>query len=400
MPARPPQAQLPLSPDLFDRFNMADGNNNELFVAIAALVISMVALVASLLQVAQQYYASAAGYANCDEKVMGKWSATTRRVLRPYEFRFEVQFQAPVLFLCPPNNVKGPISGQDIIFVNGTQKSLEATCSTLQSALKDDENKKSESEKIHTADNEQSTWVTLLAALQQLEHDSQAWQQRQYDAFNMAPPKDKRPVSAPPDPSRYHTLAVALQRKRRSWDTMPLGVTKPYATTTMCHLVEMMAILGIYWIEFDRSHGRYRAEGNGYQVTGESVSDLGLMFTFQVYGKSGFGANRVIPVDEVKELCFGVAPTIYRRTLDSRKLELSNDDLRGISLLQLGSKADIAETLLVIGCNTITQNYFLKDGMKHSHLFPSMFRVPCKHPLQWFDIEFGANQMASASSHV
>jgi hypothetical protein len=351
------------------------GKNEEVLIAIVALVISVVALVASLLQVAQQYYASAAGYANCDSKVMGRWATMTKRVLRPTEFRFEVQFQAPVLFLCPPNNINGPITGQDITFVNGTPKSLEASCSTLPSALKDDEKKKSESEKIHTADNELATWVTLLAALHQLELDSLAWQQRQFESINLAPPREKVPVLAPPDPDRFHTLAVALQRKRRSWDTMPAGVTKPYATTTMCHLVEMMAILGIYWVEFDRSHSRYRAEGNGYQVTGENVSDLGLMFSFQVCGKSLFRANRVIPVDEVKELCFGVAPTIYRRTLDSRKLELSNDDLRGISLLQLGSTADIAETLLVIGCNTNTVNYFLKDGTKHSHLFPITFEI-------------------------
>jgi hypothetical protein len=268
--------------------------------------------------------------------------------------------------------MNGPITGQEILFVKGTPESLKVTSSTLQSSLKEDENKKSESEKIHTADNELATWVTLLAALHQLEHDSQAWQQKQFDDFNkQAPPKEKGPILEPPESDKYHTLAVALQRKWRSWDSMPSGVTKPYATTTVCHLVEMMAVLGIYWIEFDRSHGRYRAEGNGYQVTGESVTDLGLMFTFQVYGKSEFKGNRVIPVDEVKELCFGVAPTIYRRTLDSRKLELSNDDLRGISLLQLGSKADVAETLVVIGCNTNTVNYFLKDGMKHSHLFPS-----------------------------
>ena len=32
---------------------------------------------------------------------------------------------------------------------------------------------------------------------------------------------------------------------------MPLNVTKPFATTNICHLVEMMSMLGLVWKEFD-----------------------------------------------------------------------------------------------------------------------------------------------------
>ena len=59
-------------------------------VAIAALVISIVALLTAAAQVAQQYYSSAAGYSNCGENVMGQWHLTKKRIFRPTELRFEV----------------------------------------------------------------------------------------------------------------------------------------------------------------------------------------------------------------------------------------------------------------------------------------------------------------------
>jgi hypothetical protein len=134
-------------------------------------------------------------------------------------------------------------------------------------------------------------------------------------------------------------------------------------------MVEMLALLGVYWLEFDRTHDRYRGEGNGYVITGEKVSDLGVMFTFQVYGKSRFADNRVIPVDEVKELCFGFVPTLYRATSDARRLKFPNDEPRDLSVLQLASRDEFAETLVLIGCNANTVNY-LKEKKRDVHLFP------------------------------
>lgn len=357
--------------DLLQTIQAIADDNSEMTIAIAALLISIVALLASFLQVAQQYYASAAGYSSCDTKVMGRWANTKSRVLRWTEFRFEVEFDAPVIFLCPPWNTFGPIGDSKIYFITGDKKSLDETWTTFQNNPVEEMKKKTYREKIQTADNERATWVTLLSALQTLEKDSQNWQKQQYDQLKLlcGPTKEGMDLPVPPTVEN-HTLTVAVQRKRRSWDTMPPTVTKPYATTTMCHMVEMVAVMGIYWVEFDRSHNRFRAEGNGYTITGENVSDLGLMFSFQVYGKSNFQENRVIPVDEIKELAFGVAPTIYRETLDSRRLSSHSDEPRGISALFLGSMADVAETLVVIGCNTNTVNYFAKPGWKHTHLFP------------------------------
>ncbi|KAF4980421.1 hypothetical protein FZEAL_3574 [Fusarium zealandicum] len=350
----------------------------EVVVAAVALVVSLVALVATFMQVLQQYYSSAAGYSQCNEKVMGRWAETKTRRFSWDELRFEVEFDAPVIFVSPPNNTNGPIPNAEIYFLEGTQKSLDNTWSELDVNPRSEYAQKTRKERIHTADNERASWTLLLSAVQRMEQQSLNWQEKQYE--EMGPPSpsaQKQHVlpSKPPTLQQSHTLTVALQRKRKSWDTMPTTVVRPYATTTMCHLVEMVAILGIYWKEFDRKHDRYRAEGNGFMVLGEKVADLGLMFTFSIYGRNRFEANRVIPVDQVKELCFGYVSTIYRWTLDTRRLEFPEDDPQNLAFLQMATRGEISETLIRIGCNNNAVRAFKDPGKHTSHLFPVSFEI-------------------------
>lgn len=381
-----------------------------------ALVVSLVALLGTMAQVLQQYIASAAGYTNCGESVMGKWHETKRRIFRPTELRFEVQFETPVIFVCPPNNKKGPIKNKEPCFVTGEQKSQQETRALLpevetpaqsqqeshvrkaddetsslltlfrrlRSVEKESRERQQES-RVHTADNERASWVTLLSQLQLMEMESREWQKQHHDEslerkkqeyMEKGPPRkdaDENPQTQLPKVGfENHTLAVALQPKKRSWDTMPTDVKKPYATTAMCHLLEIAAMMGIYWKEFDRSKDRYRAEGNGYMLTGTHIPDLGLMFTFQICGKSKFKENRVIPVDEVKELCCGFVSTLFQeKNKDRRRLEFPNEEPKDLSFLQLGSMDEIAETMVLIDCNTDTANYFRSNDTKHGHLFPS-----------------------------
>lgn len=356
---------------------MADEDETEVIVAAVALVISVVALLATFMQVLQQYYASAAGYSQCNSKVMGKWAETKTRRFRWEELRFEVQFDAPVIFVSPPDNKFGPVPGAPIHFLEGTEESLEKTWTELEMDARKVYAERSTKEQIHTADNERASWCILLSAIQRMEKDSRQWQEEQYKGLGPPGEGAQDLPSNPPTLKDHHTLTVALQTKRKSWDTMPASIAKPYATTTMCHLVEMMAALGVYWKEFDRKHDRYRAEGNGFMVLGERVSELGLMFSFQIYGKCSFSRNRVIPVDEVKELCFGFVPTIYRETLDQRRLEFPNDEPQNLSSLQMASRSDIGETLTLIGCNNNTVHYFTDEGKRTSHLFPGKLHSNC-----------------------
>ncbi|PHH93337.1 hypothetical protein CDD83_7122 [Cordyceps sp. RAO-2017] len=353
------------------------GTDSELIVASVALLISFIALSATFMQVLQQYYASASGYSQCSESVMGKWAKSKSRRFSWEELRFEVQFDAPVIFVSPPTNKSGPVPEAKIFFLDGSPESQEDTHTTSDMDLRKEYKEKSVKERIHTADNERASWLVLLSAVQRMEAKSREWQQNQY--LQLGPPGDLANRHGlprePPSLHESHTLTVALQPKRKSWDTMPASVSRPYATTTMCHLIEMMAVLGVYWKEFDRSRSRYRAEGNGFLVMGEKISDLGLLFSFQIYGECHFGRTRVIPVDFVKELCFGYVPTIYRETVDARRLRAPSDELRNLGSLQMATKGEIAETLVVVGCNRNTVQYFLDDTGNTSHLFPMSFEI-------------------------
>lgn len=343
---------------------LKEDDDDEKIINYVALVLSVVALISTFAQLFQQYLASAIGYANCGETVMGEWHNSKKRIFRWKELRFEVQFETPVIFVCPPTNKNGPIRGKPIVFVDGSDNSLRDTKALLPEA---EENKRREmmASRVHTADNERATWVTMLSQLQSMERESQTWQK---DFYSHNPPQSRPMVTF-----EQHTLAIAMQAKRRSWDTMPTDVKKPYATTTICHILEIAAMLGIYWQEFDRAKGKYRAEGNGYMLTGAEVADLGLTFTFQICGKSKFKENRVIPVDEVKDLCCGFVPTLFQETLkDNRRVEFPNEDSKDLSKLQFGSMNEIAETMVLIDCNTNTANYFRSNNTsaKHNHLFP------------------------------
>ncbi|RAL63713.1 hypothetical protein DID88_003360 [Monilinia fructigena] len=89
------------------------------------------------------------------------------------EFRVEVVFETPVIFIAPPSNVRGPIMNKPIYYLNGSKKSYDETM-----VLEPEEQVKMDKEavqRVHTADDERASWVTLLSNLQKKERDSRAW---------------------------------------------------------------------------------------------------------------------------------------------------------------------------------------------------------------------------------
>lgn len=388
----------------------------ELYVAIVSLVIALVALLGTVLQVLQQYYASATGFSNCDVRVMGEWSQSKRRVFRWKELRFEVQFETPVMFVCRADNMNGPIKEKPILCIDGTFDSQQATktdplephlpevrpspASRPSSMVKIpslgflDESRtrkrkmgtwtsnrtntnsslsagKPESAKrIHTADNEKATWVHLLTEFQRMELESHRWVKSERQRHLQKNQSRIRPEPAFGD----RELVVAVQAKSRSWDNMPSNIKKPYATTTMCHIIEMAAMLGLHWKEFDRSTDKYRAEGNGYLLTGAHMPDLGVMFNFQIYGKHNFRDSRTVPSELVKVFAFGIVPTIYSRAAHMPP-NFVTEEPEDLEYLYLGSLNELAETVASFGCNTHTADILRDDKKKHGHLFPIGFEI-------------------------
>ncbi|KAK2056980.1 hypothetical protein LY76DRAFT_121581 [Colletotrichum caudatum] len=360
-----------------------DGDDRtELIVAAVALIISILAFIIAMLQALQQYYSSAKGYSSCTPKVVGDWAQFTHRRFRWYEFRFEVEFEVPVIFVAPPTNPRGPLGLHDdkeITYMTGTSDSYKKTFTWNQQQYdKIDQSLRAGNSRqaIHTADNELANWLGLLMAIQRMERESRSWQDNEYFGHNNPQWEDQTPCHPhAPAAAFTHTLTVGMQRKKKSWDSMPENMKKPYATTTISHLVEIAGMLGVHWKEFNRNEDRYRAQGNGFSITGYDVDDLGIVFTFEKIGPTWFHEDRIVPHNRVKELFFGYCPTIFRQVNSSNHKYA--DEPKDIGTLQLGSMSSIAETLVVIGCNTNTVQYFRKPlpGTRHIHLFPIAFEL-------------------------
>ncbi|KAH6648317.1 hypothetical protein BKA67DRAFT_360231 [Truncatella angustata] len=348
---------------------MADDDTSELAVAAVALVVACVALLAAVVQLIQSIYATGKGLPNLDERVMGEWAKFSGVWFKWWQLRLEVDFEAPVIFLAPARNTRGPVKDADIWYARGCPKSFKDF------GVKDsnDDDQSPKRERVHTVDNELATWVTLLEAIQKMEKLSRRWEDKQW----LDSRTRNSQVTRPELKEHTITLAVGMQRKKRSFDAVPT-VKRPYATTTICHLVELAAVLGLYWKEFNRDQNKYRAEGNGYSLLGNRVDDFGIVFVFEKTGWASFKDTRIIPTHEVKELCFGNVPTFYRENnLDADDEWASHMiEQKSLKTLQLGSRQEIADTLSLIGCNTKTILNFQKEDPKQmTHLFPVTFEI-------------------------
>lgn len=263
----------------------------------------------------------------------------------------EVVFETPVIFVAPPDNKNGPITDREIHYLDGTEESFNKT--RIPKPPQQQQADKQAVARVQTADDERASWVTLLSTLQNAEAHSRTWD------------RTTREPGSPIKPPKYQ-ITVGLQRKTRSWDFIPSSITKPYATSAICHLVEMMAMLGLYWKVFDQSLWLLRAEGNGFILTSTSVHGLGVMVVFAVTGRSMFREDRVIPCDEVKKLAFGTVPNIF----EDKDYLNQQTDAQSLELI-FGEEEKVTETLESLGCSSETLRRFNKD---HKHIFSGKIR--------------------------
>ena len=171
----------------------------------------------------------------------------------------------------------------------------ESSCKHTLTKFSNDEEKWAN---VHTAEDEGCSWVLLLDALQGQEKASRAWDNALQQGLS-------------------HTICCLIQRKRRCWDFMPPNTTKPFATTTICHLIEIMSMLGLVWKEFDMKKTSLSAEGNGYMVKSEYVPGLGILTRFSRLSKAEHKENRIVPCEEIKRLCFGEVPSLFDTVRES-----------------------------------------------------------------------------------
>ncbi|KAH8896721.1 hypothetical protein GQ53DRAFT_838246 [Thozetella sp. PMI_491] len=322
----------------------ADAFNDSITkLTFVSLVISLVTFAFSTLQGIVAYLkVDDVEVRRSSEEVMGEgWATKSMKVFRYRGLRYQVSFEVPVFYTAPPGITVGPLTSskqaaapkgrahrllpapiaepRHIRAVDPEATTLEVinlqqhiapiykitgTPSSYQQTLLSPEVGVWE---YDLTQDKGCSWLLLLYAMQEQEKMSRAW--------------DRGPNNMAWD----HTICYFIQRQRRCWDFMPSGVTKPFATTTICHLIEIISMLGLVWTEFDVKAPKLAAEGNGYMLTSEYVSGLGIMAKFSLVSKRHHEDRRIIPCIELKRLCFGDVPSLFDSL--GQRLQVSPEEL-------------------------------------------------------------------------
>jgi hypothetical protein len=295
----------------------------ETVLSLAALVVALVALLNTLFQVLQQYYATADGYQRCSPSVMGEWAKFTRRKFIWKEFRFETHFGSPVIFLDVAYELKAAAESSALVVLDGTSEmdewpglktekadnhhpfprwsvfghyhhwiyprpkeaARERPIRTLSSAgirdflrtntpLISPETRMEQFLKLdrdptgQQPENMPVTWIPFMQSLQQYSSSLRL--------CGLSVLQD----SASGSLIRGRVLAPGIRVSKKSWDFMPADIIKPLALSNVRDVATMVQYLGCRWTSFKPEEFILRAEGDGIMVTSVEVKSLGAVISF------------------------------------------------------------------------------------------------------------------------
>ncbi|KAK1463838.1 hypothetical protein CMEL01_12599 [Colletotrichum melonis] len=212
---------------------------------------------------------------------------------------------------------------------------------------------------------ESATWAKLLDECRKMESESQNWEKLSWRVQH---------GTSQPDIQGNAALTVGVQRNGGKPPSIKGSKTTQniFAITSMRHLIELVAFLGLHWIEFD-SQRRCCANGNGFFL--EGVREVGIGFVFQLHKVgSSLPAKRVIPAVDIRELCFGAIPTFYRAFELDETYSFPLDTPRSLETLRLGTRDKVTKTLYTIGCNNRSIRAYI-EAKNSMLLFSVVFEI-------------------------
>ncbi|KFY16361.1 hypothetical protein V492_01403 [Pseudogymnoascus sp. VKM F-4246] len=314
---------------------MSDSNGSATTdrVAVVALVVSLVALVATTGQVLQQYFGTADGYRRCQSSVMGAWSKKTRLRWRWRQFRFETLYSTPEIFM---TNMYYPIcSAEYLLGLNDME------INKLWSANGPNNYGRAAGENKSNGD--VVGWLELLSQMHRSTQKSLSPNKTQDDV--------NREIKLVNTRQQFHSdyrRIPAIEVVERSWDFQPPDVSRPLAKTTLSTLAVMARRMGMRWKHFRPEDGVLHAEGNGHVLTSTVVRTLGLVVQYNYHGQTGsFFLNNSYS----KKRRIGKADTneeVYIPTREADSLGagvVRGDERLGLPDFVLDTQDDIADAL-------------------------------------------------------
>lgn len=278
---------------------MVERGPAEVYLALTALVIACCSLFVTTGQLLGQYFATADGYRRCQPSVMGPWAKRTRMRWRWLQWRFEVLFTTPDIFLHTfavdrHHERYGtlPNGGE---WVSGSHESESRTMVA--------------SRFFSNPSDEMVCWLPFLASLHY--HEREMERHDCYRASYDGLLRHGRFRSGP-----------ALAMRERSWDFMSPDIVRPFAVTNISDIAILARRLGMVWKDFRPDDGILRAEGNGHMFTSTMARSIGIVLQYMQSGprviSGGDEKNACemalrknslyIPVGEADSMGFGILP--------------------------------------------------------------------------------------------
>lgn len=356
-----------------------------------ALLVSLIALVVAFLQLCQQYFATADGYRNCAESVIGPWHRTRHRRPVPSEFRFETVYDAPLIRLLSisefadrindsdehekrvhllyPLNAKSCCEGEHLLHqtVRPPQSFPEAVPDGWRSKMPawtglrgipkghkasyDGE----KGDRTSPRQNEQQS-SALVSWIGEFSEDRKFWRTcidcvRDFAAFmtelystyklygQVSNGGDLRADWIREEIEQYkqrsHVTSNPTQpvvdQQRVHWDFHGIEITRPVAQTRLGDIIIFALRMGMEWRTIDVESGTLLAVGNGYSLS--SSNRHGLLVTF-TSARHHERPPSIIPSQYADKMLFGILP--------------GDPDLvkKDFGMVRRGGKKDDAESIL------------------------------------------------------
>lgn len=299
------------------------GSQSDTNLAGAALAIALVALLTTIGQLLQQYFATADGYRRCQSSVMGPWARRTRLKWRWRQFRFETLFTTPTI---------GVADFPDL--VNDTRCFLTGTSPSFASSMIPENGIE-----LVDAGGELASWVPFLYATHRYHYVAMQ---------RIGITSSTQSFEAPSDLiehefNRGRRLKLPyVTFDERSWDFVSPEIVKPYSRISVHAVAVMARRVGMLWSTFDPVNGIMRAEGNGYYITSTTLRSIGTLLHFS-WHKASLDPNKeteeeedsepLIPNQFADSMGFGILPCIF---------------YLGRPQLRVGTEVDVVEAITTI----------------------------------------------------
>jgi hypothetical protein len=227
-------------------------------IAITALMVSLVALIVTLLQAAQQYAATANDYRHCSKRTVGGWARQSHRKFIWNELRFEVVFVTPTISIYPrPSSYAIPLGqhASEKAPILPTSAPILPTSTPPSSPISDT--------LYHLVTQEgkvrytfaENPWFLSLEGTRVEARSS--WLSLLHDASTTS-------------------LQIDIEQRKLSYDFMPDGIKRPLARIDRKSFVTLMSLFRVQWQGDDLT-----GAGEFCEVTRRDLVNFGTVYSYR-----------------------------------------------------------------------------------------------------------------------